>query len=56
MKVRIFMNRITNLTIEGKNYNTATMSTQTLSEFVTDVNKTKHLDATLNKYHMQEVK
>lgn len=50
------MNKITCVIIEGKKYNVSMMTTQTLSEFVNDVNKTKDLAATFHKYRLQEMK
>lgn len=50
------MNKVSQVTIEGKHYNTAMMTSQTLAEFVVDVNKVNDIKAVLHKYNIQEVK
>lgn len=44
------MNKITCVKIEGKNYDVTKLTSQTLAEFVVDVNKTKDMATVAKKY------
>lgn len=50
------MNKITCVKIEGKKYNVAMLTPQTLAEFVVDANKIKDVAAVVKKYNVVEVK